>query len=438
MEQNEQIYSEDVQDIIGQTPSNLSSYSLFGILLLLVTAFGVSWFVKSPDTISASIKIFPDVPRIKLISRATGKIVFFFPDNSKAKKGDWLGIIENTANLNDILYIKDLINIVEKNPSNIIKTIDSLKLNKSLKLGTLNEQYVKLLKAEREYNFTLNLFLRNDDRKILTDKITNYIELQKEYTHQKEIITKLHNNSKVKFEVNKDLNVEKFVSKLELNSIEDELFSTELKLVLVNESIISNKALISSFQIELNRLTNDQREKLNLLKSEYLDAYNLFVSSFNTWKNTYVFESLINGKVSYVQHWANNQFVNLGDEVLAIIPEKFGIEGIASLPQDNSGEVKTGLTVNVSLASYPNIEYGFITGKIKEISPIPKDGNYRVTVEFSPNLKTSQGYKISYKHDLEGIAEINIKEQRLIEKLFNKIMDSFSKKKLKKNLSNNE
>ena len=85
--------------------------------------------------------------------------------------------------------------------------------------------------------------------------------------------------------------------------------------------------------------------------------------------------------------WSENQTINSGDFVFTIIPKNHS-SYICKLqaPVLNSGKVKIGQDVNIKLSSYPDNEFGILTGKIKDISLVPNiEGLYLIDVELPKN-----------------------------------------------------
>ena len=69
-----EIRSNEVQEILGYVPKWMIRWGItviFGIVLLLI---GLSWFVKYPDVIQGNFVLTTEIPPIKLVSKANGKL----------------------------------------------------------------------------------------------------------------------------------------------------------------------------------------------------------------------------------------------------------------------------------------------------------------------------------------------------------------------------
>ena len=169
---------------------------------------------------------------------------------------------------------------------------------------------------------------------------------------------------------------------------------------------------------------NTAREEIRLLKN-VLQAYNQLKKAIKEWELTYVLKSNIEGKVSFLNYWNTNQSVNSGDLVFTILPEADS-PFIARLqtPRANSGKIRPGQQVNLSLYDYPEYEFGVIKGTVTQISSTSnQEGTYIVDVSIPKELVSSYGKPISFKQEMKGEADIITEDLRLLERLFYQFRD---------------
>jgi len=189
--------------------------------------------------------------------------------------------------------------------------------------------------------------------------------------------------------------------------------STNISISQLQEAI--NNAQKTSKTIEISRI----KEDLTLLKM-VIQSFNQLKKSIGEWELRYVLKSEINGTVSFLNYWNENQTVNQGDLVFTIVPTE-NSSFIAKLksPSQNSGKIRVGQTVNIKLESYPDTEFGILVGRVKSISIIPnKDGLYLIDVSLPAKLTTSYKREIEFKQEMKGTAEIVTEDLRLIERFF--------------------
>jgi len=93
--------------------------------------------------------------------------------------------------------------------------------------------------------------------------------------------------------------------------------------------------------------------------------------------------------------------------------------GLIKTPVQNSDKIKEGQKVNIKLESYPDTEFGTLTGEVKSISLIPdNEGFYLIEVFLPKKLITSYNNKIEFKQEMRGVADIITEDLRLIERFF--------------------
>jgi len=101
--ENIQIRSEDVQEILSAVPNWMIRYGNMLILGLIIMLLIISWFVKYPDVIAAEAMITTQIPPQKEYARTTGDIsAILVNDSGLVHKNQPLAIIENTANHQDV------------------------------------------------------------------------------------------------------------------------------------------------------------------------------------------------------------------------------------------------------------------------------------------------------------------------------------------------
>ena len=181
----------------------------------------------------------------------------------------------------------------------------------------------------------------------------------------------------------------------------------------LRESISNSKK--TSKGTEISRI----RKEMTLLKN-VIQSFNQLKKSIKDWEMRYVLSSKMNGKVSFLNYWSQNQTVNQGDLVFTIIPNK-NSSFIAKLktPAQNLGKVKIGQRVNLKLQNYPDYEFGVLKGTVNNISEISnKEGFYTIDVTLPEKLITSYNKEIEFKQEMRGTAEIVTEDLRLIQRFF--------------------
>jgi multidrug resistance efflux pump len=208
--------------------------------------------------------------------------------------------------------------------------------------------------------------------------------------------------------------------KLEYLQSERSYKNMSISISQIKENISSTNNMKKQASIE------NIRNEINLLKS-VIQSLDQLKTAIKDWELKYLFKSNIEGEVSFMKIWNNNQTINNGDFIFTIIPKDHS-SYISKLqaPALNSGKVKVGQDVNIKLSGYPDNEYGILKGKVKSISLVPNDeGLYLLDVSLSEKLVTTHNKEIQFKQEMQGVAEIITEDLRLIERVFYQFKEIF-------------
>ena len=132
-------------------------------------------------------------------------------------------------------------------------------------------------------------------------------------------------------------------------------------------------------------------------------------------------KSPIDGRLSYFEVWGEYQNVEKGESIYSVVPQiQQDLIGKCIIPIRNAGKLKKGQKVNLKLENYPYHEWGMLRAKVGSISEVPKGGNNPGYVVYLvvEDLKTSYGKELEFHQELNGTAEILLKEVTLIERIF--------------------
>ena len=420
---NIELRSEDVQDILNKVPNWMIRWGNLVILILILLCLLISWFVKYPDVIISSAIITTELPPQKEYARTTGKLkAILVKDNQRVKKDQFLGVIENTANYEDIFKLKSIIDTITIRNNSFYFPIDGLPI---LFLGDIEASYALFENSYIQYKLNKEL------KPFSNEAIANESSLL-------ELNTRL-NNLQTQKEINKtELDFKR--KDLERNQIlfqrgvisEQAYENKQLEYAQTKRNYKSFESLISQIKESISNAKktavgtkiNKVKEEMILLKN-VIQSFNQLKKTIREWEHLYTFKSNIDGKISFLNYWNINQTVNQGDLVFTIVPsENSSFISKLKTPSRNSGKIKVGQRVNLKIENYPETEFGTLSGSVKKISLLPdKEGNYLIDVKLPEKLITSYQKRIEFKQEMRGSAEIVTDDLRLIERFFNQLRD---------------
>ncbi len=418
-EDNIILRSEEVNEILTSTPKWILRWGISVIFILIITAIGLSYFIRYPDVLTADITLTTLNPPVKLISKTNGKLTYLLVKNKDVVKlNQTLAVIENTANYTDVLYL-DSTSTQLINQLKLIDTLPLLNIKSSLKIGELTPNYLLVLKSIKDLNLYLEVNTYKRQVQLLKKDLGNYTDLLAKYRKQAGI----NKEQLVLFE--SDYNRDKSLFEKQVISARE--FETKKKEYLGalngNEQVnitVSN-ALIQINSIEKNILQlqiQDYQEQAKL-KNDLQQNLKSLVSEISKWKQLYLIESPIDGRVSFFNVWSINQNVKTGDELFSVIStQKQQFIGKCVLPVINTGKLAIGQNVNIKLDNYSSNENGMLQGVVINISEVPNKDTYAVDVDLKNGLVTSYNKTLIYKEEMKGKADIITKNLSVMDRVF--------------------
>ncbi|WP_313805989.1 HlyD family efflux transporter periplasmic adaptor subunit [Flavobacterium sp.] len=420
---NIELRSEEVQDILTKIPNWILRWGSLVILGIILILFMVSYIVKYPDTINAEIIISTSIPPEKIIAKTSGEIdVILVKDKAEVQTNVPLAVLKNSADYKDVFRLKSVLDTIS-----ITKTEFPLHLFYNTNLGDLEAPFALFQKEyiASDLNKKLKPFLVESTAQSFEGRQLN--ERLNLLINQKDI-----NQSELELQ-KKDLNRYEQLYKKGIISAQ-EIEKQRLQYLQAEKGYKSLLGTVSQLKSSLNELVrssqatkiNENKENVNLERSVLQSFYQL-KKAIKDWELQYAFVSSINGKVSYLQVWSENQFIQSGETLFSIVPiDSKQIIGKLKAKAQNSGKITVGQEVNIRLANYPDREFGVIEGKVKNISLTPdKDGNLLIDVELPKGLRTSYNKSIEFQQEMTGTADVITDDLRLIERLLYQFRDVF-------------
>jgi multidrug resistance efflux pump len=410
-----ELRSEEVQEILTRIPNWIIRFGSFVILMLLVVVFFVSWLVKYPDVITSPIVITTNTPPEKLIAKTSGKIeTILIQDKQHVMQNSPLAVIENAANYKDVFLLQRIVDTID-----IEKQLFPFELFNNARLGEIEQSFA--------------LFQKEYIANSLNEKWQPYkVETTAQSFEQKQLKERLHlllsqksiNESELQIQKS-DLN--RYEGLYKKGVIATQEMEKQRLIYLQSQknyqNLLSSISQLKSSINELNRSSKttkiNESKEFVVLERNVIQSFYQLKKAIKDWDLQYVFRSSINGKVSFMQIWSVNQVINSGDNMFAIIPSnENGYIGKVKAVAQNSGKIKIGQDVNIRLANYPDRQYGVLKGKVKSISLTPdKDGNLLIDISLPNGLTTSYKKEIQFQQEMSGNADVITEDLRLLERL---------------------
>lgn len=413
------IRSEEVNEILSGTPKWIFRWGISVIFILIVIGIFLSYFIRYPDILTADITLTTLNPPVTLVSKNNGKLIHLLVKNNDiVKTNQTIAVIENTANYKDVLYLFESGNTLI-NQLKLSDTIPQVSIKDSLKVGELTPNYLLVLKSIKDLNLYKVVNPYNRQITLLKKDLISYSDLLVKYKQQEFINKQQLTLSETDYNRDKTLYENKVISAREFEAKKKEYLSALNSNEQIKITVSSAYIQINSIEKSILQLQIQDYQEQSKLKNEFQQNLKSLVSEITKWKQLFLIESPIEGKISFFNLWTINQNIKTGDELFSIVPtQKQQFVGKCILPILNTGKLSIGQDVNIKLDNYPYNENGILQGIVTNISEVPNKDTYAIDVDLKNGLITSYNKTLSYKEQMKGKADIITKNISVMDRIF--------------------
>lgn len=444
MEENKQhkeieLRSEEVQEVMNRVPSLILRCGITVLFCIVLILFIGSCLFKYPDVVTAKVTISTLDPPAYILARASGRLVKLCVKNGQVvKRNSVLGVIENTANEEDVFALQEKLLNWRKQDYSLEKgkELFGLSRNKVLsnqELGEIQAAYASFVSVLSECISMQELGYyakkRIAQEELIAQQTNYYRQVQQQYKLvEKDLALALSSYIRDSILYNRNAMI---ISEFEQSGSRyiQSLQAKENAQMTLTQTAMQ---LLQSREVLLD-LDKQAMEELQTQTVSLKNTTEQLITQLTSWEQRYVLKSPISGKVTFLSVWSPNQNVESGASIFVVAPNKESMPlGQALLPLQGSGKVKIGQRVNIRLTNYPDMEFGYLRGEVKSISPVPTaDGLYVVDIALPNGLQTNYGKKLPITQEMKGNADIVTNDVRLIERLimpFKKMWEAQKKK----------
>jgi multidrug resistance efflux pump len=401
--------------LLGNPPTWMMHYGISAIAVVLSVLLALSYCIEFPDTVEAKVKLVTENPPIRLMAKASGRVLAFqAKDKESVCEGQLLAVLENTARWQDVLQLETALQA------------NTFYLPEDLQLGELQNDFSMFAQHYKDFAY----FKQKNG---VATKI-NYLEKQIEQLNamnqnlQNQLLISEKELAIAEREAQRQrtLYTQGNASQVDLSKSNAIVLQHQKQIEGSKASVISNRLQISQLGSQINDLRqnkNDAQSDKSLTLDEDIQKLR---AAIDNWKSNYLVIAPIAGHVSLSKVWSPQQNVTGGEEILAVVPTEVSqnIIGKATMPVANSGKVSKGMTVNVQLDAFPYQQHGALIGEVSSISLLPekqeKEEEYLVEVVFPQPIKTSYHQAVPFRQEMIGKAFIITENRSVLSRIFDK------------------
>jgi multidrug resistance efflux pump len=367
-----EIRSDEVQEILSSVPSWMIRWGItliFGVMMICIV---LTYFIKYPDVVKGTISLTTVTPPSKLVSKTSGEIEgLFVKDNQYVKAGDLLARIKNPLTKEAADFLEKIVLEVQLGLQNDFKSPIGFANNQTV-FGGVQSEYNELINAVNEYRFSLNTDQYEKRRQNLEKQISNYRRLDEINQRQFKYAEESYVRAEDKYKANKDLYAKNVISKADFFDQEAAFTQAKNELENLRKNNLQNTITLTDYERQLNELEIDFLTKKMNISQTIETRLNNIRNEINNWQAVYLITSPMDGRVNYLMRISENQFVEAGKQLFAVIPD--GVDqyiGYIEVDKLGYGKVEVGQQVKIRLDNFPSVEYGQLKGAVQSISAIP-------------------------------------------------------------------
>lgn len=415
-----ELRSEEVQEVMSRMPPWILRSGMTVMFCVVLVLLIGSFIFKYPDVVQAEVVITTLDPPASILARSTGKLdAIFVTNNQQVHPGELLAVIQNPARTEDVTSLSAWLSRWEESGCHE----DSIRVPfepGTLNLGTLQPAYANLLNSLNDYDIYRKTNYYPQKIAAQERQLAGQRQYHAGMQEQAPVVSQQYQTSASIFRRDSTLFSRGLLSNDDYDISRRAFLQAEQTYMAFGTTLTQTE--LQLIQSETTLL--DLRQQSSELESRYrlalLAAMEALAAQTKAWERDYLMISPVNGRVSFMGIWSSNQNVQSGDVIFTVVPDGGTIPtGKAMLPVQGAGKVKEGQRVHARINNFPDQEFGFIVGRIANISNIPTaEGFYIVEIEFPQGMKTNYDIELPISRQMHGTAEIITEDLRLIERFF--------------------
>ena len=412
-----ELRSEEFQEVLGAVPHWILRWGVTVLAIVVVIILAGSAIFKYPDVIPAQIVLTGSTPPATIVAHASGKIKqLYVSDNQYVKAGNYLAVIDNPAQTEDIIKLKNCL------PSDQFSIFNSqFSIPFDLQLGSLQQLYTSFFTTLFEYAEYKRLLYYPQKIQMTKERIVQYEAQYRNLLRQQKIGNEQFALAGKQFQRDSLLHQKGLIAHEEYEKSQNVYLQSAMSQENMQSSVNNMRIQIEQLKESLLDTGQQDIEKSNGLQTHLQSLFSQLKTGIEEWELTYVLRAPIDGKITFSKYWTENQNVSSGEEIFTIVPDSLcTIIGKAMLPIARSGKVKIGQKVNILLENFPDNEFGILRGVVKNISLVPSQNgqtaNYTVEINLPEGLTTTYKKELPYLQNIQGQADIITEDISLLER----------------------
>ena len=409
--------SEEVQEVLDAPPGWLVRWGISVFFLLLLMLLAIAYLVRYPDVVTGEVMLTTQHPPVKVVANSSGKLTkLHHIEGEPLHAQEVIAEVENPITTSGIAYLETLADQVASfldNPRVPVSFSDS-----SYVFGSIQGEYNTLKKRCIDYHRWATDPYPWRQIKKLTAKIEQYDQLVDVTHRQTQLAQGELAHAEEKYRTDQTLFAEGVLAKLQFYREETAFRQQQQEVENYKKLATQNRITLIDLEKQLLDLRHEQAEQERNFRADIALNLHAIRNQIDTWQTSYLITAPVAGTLSYLQPLSDQQFVQTGDLLFAVVPDHETYLGIATVPAEGFGKVAVGQSVRMKFSNFPFQEYGQVPGTVRAIALLADENTYRVEITLPHGLTTSYNQPLDFTPEMMGTAEIITEDLSLLERMF--------------------
>lgn len=312
------IYSEEVQEILGRIPGWVIRWGIVVLFCLFLLIMGITYLVRYPETISAPIVLTTLNPPADLIARSSNKIEHILvKDGDSVAKDEVIAVLYNTGDYRSVLKLE---NTLLRNGDRWELYFSGDFLNEDCSLGELQSYYIQFVKQCLLFDHYLQTDFTVQKQKLIEDNIAKTQQTIRSQAQQMSLL-----KEDMAFE-NKNLARDSLLlhsnalTPAEYERSQQSVLQKRISMITQNTALTSTESSLINMKQQLLELKIQRDNEILNYRVQLSEAREQLLTQIGLWKEKYMLQSPIDGRVTFTKYWSNNQNVVSGERLASVVP----------------------------------------------------------------------------------------------------------------------
>lgn len=421
-------YYTEVSDLIGKSPGWLlrSGITIFFFVIIVIITF--SAFIKYPDKITSTGVITSKNPPIELYSKINARVdAILAPTGTNLYEGDPIIYLKNTANIDDVNQIKEILKDFDVTNT---RQILSLQMPELISIGILQKNYSQLYLKIKEYQQVLRRKGPSNQIRNIQEEIENIGLLNTSLESEKYFYSKEQTLLEKDLQRHTELFAEGVISELEFEKSQKEFNQFKRQSELLNKNGIQSDIRAEALETEVLKIAEERKTRLYQYQFTLASLIEDMRLAILEWEDTYFIKAEVNGIVVLSDEISDKSLLD-PQALIGYINPNTAVHKYARvlIPPHRRGEIKVGDKCLLKLDAYPYKEFGLIESSIGTLSALSTKKSrdmtnlYEVLIPVGNELITEYNKVLEYSPNMTITTEIITEEKTLLARVLNRFYD---------------